>query len=242
MEKLGDRLAQGEQAAFAELYDACADRLHHYLTLRLGSREDADDVLQNTFVRLANARSRLAGIENLIAYVHALKTERVFAIESFGSFPWPTRLAFINDECDYLDLISEQLDFASRSYSDLAAAGLERKYQGRIGTLSQLVLPALLQCRKANERKKAQMRCLRVLNAVHRRADQGDQAESKLADLGLPPDASIDPFTGTPLRLQKTTEGWLVYSTGENLQDDGGDLSEHRDIGVGPNRVSRDNK
>ena len=69
MEKLGDRLARGEQAAFAELYDACADRLHHYLTLRLGSREDAEDVLQNTFVRLANARSRLGEIENLIAYV-----------------------------------------------------------------------------------------------------------------------------------------------------------------------------
>jgi RNA polymerase sigma-70 factor (ECF subfamily) len=66
MEKLGERLARGEQAAFAELYDACADRLHHYLTLRLGTREDADDVLQNSFVRLAQARHRLAGVKNLI--------------------------------------------------------------------------------------------------------------------------------------------------------------------------------
>ena len=69
MEKLGERLARGEQAAFAELYDACADRLHHYLTLRLGSREDADDVLQNSFVRLAQGRHRLAGVKNLIAYL-----------------------------------------------------------------------------------------------------------------------------------------------------------------------------
>ncbi|MDB5389247.1 MAG: sigW 13 [Planctomycetaceae bacterium] len=69
MQTLGERLAQGEQAAFAELYDACADRLQHYLTLRLGSREDADDVVQSTFVRLAQSRRRLMGIENLIAYV-----------------------------------------------------------------------------------------------------------------------------------------------------------------------------
>ncbi|MCH7988417.1 MAG: hypothetical protein IID46_04610, partial [Planctomycetes bacterium] len=115
-------------------------------------------------------------------------------------------------------------------------------YQGRIGTLSQLVLPALLQYRIANDRVTAGMRCLRILNALHRRADQGDQPEPKLADLGLPPDVTTDPFTGRPLRLQKTTEGWLVYSTGENLQDNGGDLSTQRDVGVGPNRTSRDNE
>jgi len=69
MEGLGERLADGQQAAFAELYDACADRLHHYLTLRLQSRDDADEVLQETFVRLARMRKRLARVDNLLAYV-----------------------------------------------------------------------------------------------------------------------------------------------------------------------------
>jgi RNA polymerase sigma-70 factor (ECF subfamily) len=63
------RLAQGDPAAFAALYDRCADRVHHYLVVRLGSREDADDVLQETFVRLARNRKRLAALENLEAYV-----------------------------------------------------------------------------------------------------------------------------------------------------------------------------
>jgi RNA polymerase sigma-70 factor (ECF subfamily) len=72
MDGLGKRLARGEQAAFAELYDACADRLHHYLVVRLRSREDADDVLQETFVRLARTRKRLAGVENLVAYVFTI--------------------------------------------------------------------------------------------------------------------------------------------------------------------------
>jgi RNA polymerase sigma-70 factor, ECF subfamily len=82
MGDLGDRLARGDQAAFAELYDACADRLHPYLAARLGSRHDADDVLQETFVRLARTRRKLAEVENLVAYVFTVarnETARLLA-------------------------------------------------------------------------------------------------------------------------------------------------------------------
>jgi RNA polymerase sigma-70 factor, ECF subfamily len=69
MGTLQARLARGEPAAFAELYDACADRVGHYLLVRLGSWADADDVLQETFLRLARMREKLAEVENLEAYV-----------------------------------------------------------------------------------------------------------------------------------------------------------------------------
>jgi RNA polymerase sigma-70 factor (ECF subfamily) len=72
MNDLPQRLACGEQSAFAELYDACADRLHGYLTLRTGSRHDADDLLQETFVRLSRQRAQLAGVDNLLAYVFTI--------------------------------------------------------------------------------------------------------------------------------------------------------------------------
>src|SRR5438445_15332 len=71
MDELRERLARGDAAAFAELYDACADRLHHYLTARLGARDEADDVLQETFVRLVRTRQRLRRVEDLTAYVFA---------------------------------------------------------------------------------------------------------------------------------------------------------------------------
>ena len=71
MDEQAERLARGDPAAFAELYDACADRVHHYLVVRLRSRADADDVLQETFVCLARTRKRLAAVENLVAYVFA---------------------------------------------------------------------------------------------------------------------------------------------------------------------------
>jgi RNA polymerase sigma-70 factor (ECF subfamily) len=69
METLDQRLARGDQAAFAELFDACADRCHHYLVTRLGSRDAADDVLQETFLRLVRNRRKLAGVANLAGYL-----------------------------------------------------------------------------------------------------------------------------------------------------------------------------
>lgn len=72
MNDLPQRLARGEPSAFAELYDRCADRLHGYLRLRTGSRHDADDLVQETFVRLARSRDKLAGVDDLVAYVFTM--------------------------------------------------------------------------------------------------------------------------------------------------------------------------
>jgi RNA polymerase sigma-70 factor (ECF subfamily) len=69
MEKLQARLARGDPAAFAELYDTYAERVGHYLLVRTGSRHDADDVLQETFCRLARNRRKLAAVIDLDAYV-----------------------------------------------------------------------------------------------------------------------------------------------------------------------------
>ncbi|MFO0886036.1 MAG: RNA polymerase sigma factor [Pirellulales bacterium] len=80
MEDLGRRLANGEESAFAELYDACADRLFHYLVLRLGSRTDAEDVLQETFLRLARSRDSLATVRNLMAYLFQIARHEAIRI------------------------------------------------------------------------------------------------------------------------------------------------------------------
>jgi len=66
---LAARLARGEEAAFAELYDACADRLHRYLTVRLGSQDAASDVVQAAFLRAVKSRRRFRNVENPIAYL-----------------------------------------------------------------------------------------------------------------------------------------------------------------------------
>ena len=69
MQDLAARLARGDEAAFAELYDACAARLLGYLTARLGSRDAASDVLQAAFLRLVKSRKKVRGVENPISYL-----------------------------------------------------------------------------------------------------------------------------------------------------------------------------
>jgi hypothetical protein len=87
-------------------------------------------------------------------------------------------------------------------------------------------------------RTQALARCLRVINALQARVPPGSDAVPKLSELGLPAEATTDPFTGKPLVVKKLADGWLVYSVGEDLEDSGGDVdSSHgkpKDYGFGP--------
>jgi RNA polymerase sigma-70 factor (ECF subfamily) len=69
MPTLADRLARGDDSAFAELYDACADRLHRYAAARLGSRDAASDVVQSTFLRAVKGRRHFKKVESPAAYL-----------------------------------------------------------------------------------------------------------------------------------------------------------------------------
>jgi RNA polymerase sigma-70 factor (ECF subfamily) len=123
MSRLGERLARGDPSAFAELYDACADRVHHYLVVRLRSRHDADDVLQETFVRLARKRTRLAKVENLVAYV--------FAIARNEAARWVRRRGRNREEgvrlaAETLFCEAADRELRARETADLVATLLER--------------------------------------------------------------------------------------------------------------------
>ena len=69
MQPLADRLARGDDSAFAELYDACADRLHRYAAARLGSRDAASDVVQTAFLRAVKSRRKFRKVESPAAYL-----------------------------------------------------------------------------------------------------------------------------------------------------------------------------
>jgi hypothetical protein len=85
-------------------------------------------------------------------------------------------------------------------------------------------------------RTRAEIRCLRVLNALQTHVSAGSKEPPKLTELGLPAETTTDPFTGEPLHVKKAPQGWLVYSVGPNFQDDGGKLDDPLggDVGVGP--------
>ena len=80
LRELFDALARGDVDALAPLYDLCAAELHGLALWRAGSREDADDAVQELFCRLAEQRHRLPEVENprayLLAIVHRLAIDR----------------------------------------------------------------------------------------------------------------------------------------------------------------------
>ena len=60
------------------------------------------------------------------------------------------------------------------------------------------------------------------------------QGLSGLGDLKLPEEETIDPFTGEPLLMKKLPDGWVIYSVGKDLKDDGGKVDDESDSGLGP--------
>lgn len=76
-----DRLAAGDPAAFAAVYDRLATRLLATVLTLGGSRTEAEDVVHDVFVDLVRFRRRLAEVADVDAYVftmlrHALSRRR----------------------------------------------------------------------------------------------------------------------------------------------------------------------
>ena len=180
----------------------------------------------------AELEKEFAATDGLEGYRRALRDERAFGIESFDAIPGAGLNPFLSrDRCEHLDQMADQLALAEKPFAEVLPALLRIK-QGKSASqpLTGLVMPAVLKAREAMDRVRAQMRCLRVLNALMRISS----LDAKLSDLGLPAEATTDPYNGSPLHIKRVAGGWLIYAVGENLTDDGGDLSGMKDVGLGP--------
>jgi RNA polymerase sigma-70 factor, ECF subfamily len=95
--RLIEDLAEGRGDAFAALYDRFGGALFRVALAMLGSRQDAEDAVQDVFVSLVRARRRLADVDNLRAYLFAslrhaalkLSTARKRDCTDLNSIPAP---------------------------------------------------------------------------------------------------------------------------------------------------------
>ncbi len=176
--------------------------------------------------------SELALADPFPGYIKALKAEIAFGIDSFNSFPF--RIQWNREALNYLDTLEDEIRMAEGPNTSFC--GTDRKAiatsDGKV--FASLVQPALKSARDATERTLATIRTLRVLNALLGRDDPDALPSTDLTELGLPQDATIDPFSGKPLIVKKVPQGWKVYSVGPNGIDDGGKLDFVSDYGVGP--------
>ena len=170
-----------------------------------------------------------------------LKNERAYALTSVremsGSIFWLKGWMLNNLTLMFLDLFDEELKRADLPFPQAkapAAPSLVDGYWHPLKPLATLLRPAIESFRQAVERNRAAIRALRVLNALQARVPADAASPPALDGLGLPREATLDPFTGSPLIVKKLPTGWLVYSVGTDLADDGGDLEKDRDVGFGP--------
>lgn len=194
--------------------------------------------------------AELAIQERMDGFVWAMKSERAYVLESFAAGdlvdaanPFATIIVpgrncwFVGrgiwnmQESACLELFPPLIDLARNPepYRET-----EQTIDGESSFMASMLYPALKATYAAVARARAQIRCLRVLNAIQTHVPAESDEVPKLTELGLPVETTTDPFTGEPLHVKKTPQGWLVYSVGENFQDDGGKLDNNIDVGVGP--------
>lgn len=172
-----------------------------------------------------------------------LKTERAYALTSVAemsaSMFWLRGWMRNTLTLMFLDLFDEELAKAdlgprkSRGSWSVPSPALNRLWHPLKG-LADLLRPATQSFHEAAAVRRAAARALRVLNAIQVHVPPDGDAPPDLEALGLPRETTLDPFTDEPLQVRKRPEGWLVYSVGKDLVDDGGEVKRDRDVGFGP--------
>ena len=154
-----------------------------------------------------------------------------------NSKTWPIGRGLVNRrKSAYLDMLQFFLSHGGKSISYRQFKTAQDAKKHLWSTNMRYVFPPLQACHNGSLRIMAQIRCLRVLIALQNRVPAGSIDVPTLAELRLPSESITDPYNGEPLHVRKLPQGWLVYTVGPNLKDDGGILGHPMltDIGVGP--------
>ena len=186
-------------------------------------------------------------------YARTMKSERAYSLDYFRrsiprrNFWLYSRGRWNLEESEYLDAMAayiamapDQCPYRRPKLTDDKIKTLQGNESPDCETYIELIFPSLNATYQAVTRVRAMIRCLRVLNALQTHVPAGSNTVPKLADLGLPVETTMDPYTypRKPLHVKKLPQGWLVYSVGPNGQDDGGKVSDSYsntgDTGVGP--------
>ncbi|MHC4328884.1 MAG: hypothetical protein ACYSWW_12290 [Planctomycetota bacterium] len=132
------------------------------------------------------------------------------------------------DAVIYLDLMDGYLKAARLPLHERreAVKAVEAKFQStsKAHILLYAIMPALARVTTIEMRATAHLRTAQVALALRRYRLATDKLPDKLADLVPTYLESVpkDPFDGNDLRYKKLEPGFVVYSVGEDLSDDGG--------------------
>ena len=92
-----ERMAEGDEKAFYHLYESFRPQLRSFAIELTGSESEADDVLQETFIKIWLNRGKLPELDNPRAWVYTINARvclnwlrrRVLAEKKMGELPIP---------------------------------------------------------------------------------------------------------------------------------------------------------
>jgi hypothetical protein len=183
--------------------------------------------------------AELAVQDRLEAYTWAVSTQRALFMDEFrsirGNNVWFIARAYWNQQqSDCLDALQFHLELSRDTAPYRQVKQKIDDSPTQAWGQGSSTLPDIELAQRAVTRFRAKVRALRLINALQSHVSSDNQGPVDLAELGLPAEATTDPFTGEPMHVRKLADGWLVYAVGENFRDDGGNLRQNRDIGIGP--------
>lgn len=182
------------------------------------------------------------------AYRRSLVEDRAFGLELLAesvagkpravgdeklAFVWRAA-GFKDNQLAYLDYMAESIRLGGCTFAEAKDRPSVVAALQDAGPLAEMIAPITQAAQVAVCRGRVFLQCLRILNAMQRHEAAHPGMNFNLADLNLPADVLSDPFDGRSLRVVKQPGGWLIYSVGMDLQDDGGKVAEYRDNGFGP--------
>ncbi|MGA2797164.1 MAG: hypothetical protein ABSE63_06290 [Thermoguttaceae bacterium] len=179
---------------------------------------------------------------------NALISERAFALDQYRYVVPHSWMLILNGQQNLIDqgelsvlsAYENDINYSFHPLSDLVTNKTNRVVSTMSwNNIGYLAIPVLHQTLISAYRAQALVRALCIINALQRTNPADNDKTPTMAELGLPNEVGIDPFNGKTMIIKKLANGWLVYSVGENLQDDGGKVEEESnnkplDVGFGP--------
>jgi hypothetical protein len=102
--------------------------------------------------------------------------------------------------------------------------------------LARLMAPAMGKVADAAQRTHAQLRCAIVMLAAERYRQQKNRWPASiqaLVDEGYLKEVPADPYDGAAIRFKRVPDGFVIYSTGPDKQDDGGHFDRQKFLAKG---------
>ena len=178
----------------------------------------------------------LNSVDLVRVYPKVLTGERAVGIDLFdrsrrGESGYVRTPFLTADELIYLRMFSRQLNLTHLSCKEALNEDedCQPKRWQKYALLSAILLPNFSHARRSRDEAVAEIagdKVFLALLAYHRRFNS---YPTDLAQLGMKVGWAIptDPFTGKPFVYKRKGKGFLLYSIGPNLKDDGG-LSEEQ--------------